>query len=611
MRIPDGSLNGGAAHLFSFAPAGSPAGFNASLFIPSTFGYDVGIIVQNFSSGRSLTASSLDGVFSPNATGHHIFFSVDTNHAAGSKLVNLYVDGVNVIDATQTIDSSAAFTIPFSAAQFGVPFLNNPAFFDSANVHLSEVWIACGQYIDPSNISKFRDPVTGLPVSLGSDGSVPTGIRPTYYLTGGASQFQVNAGSGPAVSKAGAISDGTFNTFLDQNPATVFLGNGGAAGGYAGIFQDPCSASDSAFLTISMWVRANPANSDFLNFPNLLALGVNNGTGSAGNTVLLGGNTSGNQADVGCFFTSSSDPINKQVAFSSAGGKFTPNATGHHIFISVDTNHGAGAKLLNIYIDGADAKDNAQTLDSGAAFNIGFKSQNSGTGKFGLPQVDNTVGNVQSDLDYSEVWIACGQYVDPINIGKFRNPTSGAQVNLGANGQTPTGTSPTYYFKGPWSSFSTNLGTGGAVTLINAPRSSAGFTYTALIGDSTWNSFPGGTRVVGSPSPKHIGDKRRRVPIDLLRSMLRDIGSQWAEDLAKCDQCWGKLEYLGDDNYYCHACEERIQAVREQEAEDSYNADRHKASSRLKIPRCIMNAPCDCGDLCEDEEKYGWLVGKG
>lgn len=117
-----------------------------------------------------------------------------------------------------------------------------------------------------------------------------------------------------------------------------------------------------------------------------------------------------------------------------------------------------------------------------------------------------------------------------------------------------------------------------------------------------------GAKIVGSPpSPKHIGDKRRRVPINVLRSLLRNAQSPWTSELAKCDQCGGELQYLGGDDYYCGPCDERIQAIKAQKADEDYIDQR----SKLKIPRCIMDVPCDCGELCEDETRYGWLVGKG
>jgi hypothetical protein len=238
------------------------------------------------------------------------------------------------------------------------------------------------------------------------------------------------------------------------------------------------TVADSPFITISMWVRAqNNGLNNLHTAPNLVSPGLGS------NSIDLGGSLDGSQGDqdISCYFAATTLPGTHQVAFGSTSRPFTMNDTGHHVFISIDTNHPAGAKLLNVYIDAVNVKDNSITLDANVAFNIGFNGF-----KFGLPDTDDSIDIVEADLDYAEVWIAVGQYVDPSNISKFRDPVTGKPVNLGSNGQTPTGTSPTYYLKGPWQNFATNLGTGGAVTLVNVPASGGGFTAVAAIGDSTW-----------------------------------------------------------------------------------------------------------------------------
>lgn len=62
----------------------------------------------------------------------------------------------------------------------------------------------------------------------------------------------------------------------------------------------------------------------------------------------------------------------------------------------------------------------------------------------------------------AEIWIAPGQYIDfsvLSNRQKFIN--GGVPVDLGATGNTPTGTAPLIYFKNAAASFTTNSGTGG------------------------------------------------------------------------------------------------------------------------------------------------------
>lgn len=69
--------------------------------------------------------------------------------------------------------------------------------------------------------------------------------------------------------------------------------------------------------------------------------------------------------------------------------------------------------------------------------------------------------------DMADLWIGYDQYLDlsnPANIAKFIS--GGKPVYLGANGELPTGVSPSIFFSGNATQFGQpNLGTGGAFTL--------------------------------------------------------------------------------------------------------------------------------------------------
>lgn len=66
-----------------------------------------------------------------------------------------------------------------------------------------------------------------------------------------------------------------------------------------------------------------------------------------------------------------------------------------------------------------------------------------------------------------EFWMDWGQNIDLTNTTTRRKFISAdlKPVALGANGETPTGTSPEIYMTGGAASFATNLGTGGAFTV--------------------------------------------------------------------------------------------------------------------------------------------------
>jgi hypothetical protein len=129
------------------------------------------------------------------------------NHAPGTKICNVLINGSNVA-AYGITDSDPAFNFLFSGENFGIPI-------DQANlgagygysVDYQSVWIAMGQYVSPANIALFRNPSTGLPMDLGTDGSGPTGTAPTYYFQGNAAAFVTNKGLGPTITLTGTPTD--------------------------------------------------------------------------------------------------------------------------------------------------------------------------------------------------------------------------------------------------------------------------------------------------------------------------------------------------------------------------------------------------------------------
>ena len=74
---------------------------------------------------------------------------------------------------------------------------------------MSEVYINTAEFLDISveaNRRKFID-ASGKAVSLGSDGSLPTGTAPIVYLNGDSTNFEINQGDGGDFSVTGALDD--------------------------------------------------------------------------------------------------------------------------------------------------------------------------------------------------------------------------------------------------------------------------------------------------------------------------------------------------------------------------------------------------------------------
>lgn len=129
----------------------------------------------------------------------------------------------------------------------------------------------------------------------------------------------------------------------------------------------------------------------------------------------------------------------------------TADGNWHHILIAWDLATAAN----QIYIDGA-ASNSAQTNNNN---NIDYTET---TYRIGSDVVGNGL-----NADISEYYLAYNQTLDITNAAnraKFRT-AGGKPENLGPNGETPIGTTPTIYLKNVYSSFGVNSGAGGDFTV--------------------------------------------------------------------------------------------------------------------------------------------------
>lgn len=134
-------------------------------------------------------------VYTASSSWLHLLASWDTNFSASNKLAHLYVNGAS--DLGSATDGGAnAFSVYYASGDFGVGASTvGGGLFDGC---MAEVYFAINQYLDFSvqaNREKFRSPA-GKPVSLGADGSLPTGVAPTVFLNNAFGSFQTNKGTG-------------------------------------------------------------------------------------------------------------------------------------------------------------------------------------------------------------------------------------------------------------------------------------------------------------------------------------------------------------------------------------------------------------------------------
>ena len=152
--------------------------------------------------------------------------------------------------------------------------------------------------------------------------------------------------------------------------------------------------------------------------------------------------------------------------FNSAGTSILNIATSadeslpngwHHVMWSVDM---ANASNRHLYLD------NASDLDSISDYTddlIDFTEVSHSVGA-------TPVGTGRWTGCFAEIWSGFGQYLDlsqASNRAKFYT-ADGTAADLGSDGSTPTGTSPTIYLANPYTSFETNLGSGGDYVVTGA-----------------------------------------------------------------------------------------------------------------------------------------------
>lgn len=143
----------------------------------------------------------------PGSGWHHFLAAYDR---ANESLCKVFLDGV---DATG--DNGFFNTDDPSLVEDG-------AVFEIGDIDFLTVWetadfyLAFNQFLDftnPANVAKFI--ADGKPVFLGADGSTPTGVPPTVFLSGNAASFPTNKGTGGGFS---VVTDGGALTNASTSP---------------------------------------------------------------------------------------------------------------------------------------------------------------------------------------------------------------------------------------------------------------------------------------------------------------------------------------------------------------------------------------------------------
>ncbi|GKY89317.1 hypothetical protein STA1M1_31860 [Sinisalibacter aestuarii] len=132
---------------------------------------------------------------------HHVMFSANVN-APGAAY--FYIDGLDASDAAPTANDVNLY---FSVAGQWIGADSAPS--QLLDGDLADLWLDFGTYIDLSNADNRRKFITasGDPVDLGSIGQYPTGTAPDIYMSGRATTWATNKGTGGGFTVNGALSD--------------------------------------------------------------------------------------------------------------------------------------------------------------------------------------------------------------------------------------------------------------------------------------------------------------------------------------------------------------------------------------------------------------------
>lgn len=139
-------------------------------------------------------------------TWNHVFMSFDMASASNRYLL---LNGVDITGAA-TVSEYNDIAFPFASATLEtyIGRDNVGGTYNSLDGSIAELWMDCDTFLTPSSIDKF---LRGrYPVSLGADGSTPTGNQPTLYFKGNGNDFAVNLGTGGTFLQNGSLSTSTL-----------------------------------------------------------------------------------------------------------------------------------------------------------------------------------------------------------------------------------------------------------------------------------------------------------------------------------------------------------------------------------------------------------------
>lgn len=156
-----------------------------------------------FNSGATLIFSWTSSTTWAAGSGWHHFYA--TWDLANSGLRSVYMDGASEAGTYSTYTNDTIDYLPATTPRYTVAADQANTAGNKPIACLAEFWWD-DTYLDgATNITDFRNSGTGKPVSLGSDGSTPSGSQPVFYLKTASPDWETNSGSGGNFTETGAF----------------------------------------------------------------------------------------------------------------------------------------------------------------------------------------------------------------------------------------------------------------------------------------------------------------------------------------------------------------------------------------------------------------------
>lgn len=361
----------------------------------------------------------------------------DTNQSAGNKVFNLYVDGVSM--AVTKTDASSAFTYQYGNGSLAWRIGEYAASSEPYSGTLSEFYLATtgSATLDitvQANREKFI--LNGAPVSLGADGSTPTGVAPAIYLPNRAALVGTNAGSGGNFTVNGAPKDANSTpVYCYAEPSTFDGTNDYLAKATA------LSGSASKQFTFSCWVRIDTAQTGMFLTDTVASIKFQVYMNAVGTLQIDGWNSAGTLI----------------CSLYKSGLLPTASPVWRHILVSVDLATSVG----QMYLDNAAITPSTSSLTND---NIAFNSNTTwavGADPSGSYRMARSIADLWFNTTYLDI-------SNSSNRAKFIDQTTLRPVPLGAKGELPTGSQPLLYLGRDYANFHKNLGSGGDFTVTGA-----------------------------------------------------------------------------------------------------------------------------------------------